>query len=165
MFLSEWCEFPSAPCRKKNLMTARVSMSLKSRASLARFRACFLPGRAKDLSAPRYRATFLSNSTFLLCLHVLLLSELSELKSAESWVLWTGVLACRTDRQCLCDPPYNVKRRKSHSALGKASKWTLYPRFCCSYQVSCVWYIHICRQQGKWIGRILLVYFMISKFM
>jgi len=57
MFLSEWRKFPSAPCLaggKKYLMTARVSMLLKSRASLTRFRACFLPGRAKDLSAPRY---------------------------------------------------------------------------------------------------------------
>ena len=35
-------------------MTARVSMLLKSRASLTCFRACFLPGRAKDLSAPLY---------------------------------------------------------------------------------------------------------------
>jgi len=53
MPLSEWREFPSAPClaEKKNLMTARVSM-LKSRASLTCFRACFLPVRAKDLSAP-----------------------------------------------------------------------------------------------------------------
>jgi len=36
MFLSEWCEFPSAPClagKKKTLMTARVSMLLKSRVS------------------------------------------------------------------------------------------------------------------------------------
>ena len=36
MFLSEWREFPSAPCLaggKKNLMAARVSMMLKSRAS------------------------------------------------------------------------------------------------------------------------------------
>ena len=33
-------------------MTARVSM-LKSHMSLTRFRACFLSGRAKDLSAPR----------------------------------------------------------------------------------------------------------------
>jgi len=56
MFLSEWREFPSAPCLagKKNFMTARVSMLLKSRASLICFRACFLPGRAKDLSATRY---------------------------------------------------------------------------------------------------------------
>jgi len=30
-------------------------MLLKSRASLTCFRACFLPGRAKDLSAPRYK--------------------------------------------------------------------------------------------------------------
>jgi len=29
-------------------------MLLKSRAFLTCFRACFLPGRAKDLSAPRY---------------------------------------------------------------------------------------------------------------
>jgi len=35
-------------------MTARVSMLLKSRATLACFRACFLPGWDKDLSAPRY---------------------------------------------------------------------------------------------------------------
>jgi len=53
MFLSECHEFPSALClagKKKNLMTARVSMLLKSCASLACFQACFLPGRAKDLS-------------------------------------------------------------------------------------------------------------------
>ena len=57
MFLSEWREFPSAPCLagKKNLMTERVSMLLKSRAPLTFFRACFLPGRAKDLSAPWYK--------------------------------------------------------------------------------------------------------------
>jgi len=30
-------------------------MLLKSRASLTCFRTCFLPGRAKDLSAPRYK--------------------------------------------------------------------------------------------------------------
>ena len=35
-------------------MTARVSTLLKSHASLTCFRACFLPGRDKDLSAPRY---------------------------------------------------------------------------------------------------------------
>ena len=56
MFLSEWREFPSAPClaEKKNLMKAHVSMLLKSRASLTCFRTFFLPGRAEDLSSPRY---------------------------------------------------------------------------------------------------------------
>jgi len=56
MFLSEWREFPSAPCLagKKKLMTARVSMLLKSRESLTYFRACFFPDQAKDLSARRY---------------------------------------------------------------------------------------------------------------
>ena len=56
MFLSEWREFLSVPylAGKRNLMTASVSMLLKSRASLTCFRACFLPGQAKDLSAPRY---------------------------------------------------------------------------------------------------------------
>jgi len=57
MFLSEWREIPSAPCltgKKKILMTARVSTLLKSRASLTCYRACFLPGRTKDLSAARY---------------------------------------------------------------------------------------------------------------
>jgi len=43
--------FGALPCRGggKNLMTARVSMLLRSPASLTCFRACFLPGRAKDL--------------------------------------------------------------------------------------------------------------------
>jgi len=46
--------FGALPCRKKkNLMTARVSMLLKLRASVTCLRACFLLGRAKDLSAPR----------------------------------------------------------------------------------------------------------------
>ena len=69
MFLSEWREFPSAPClagkKKKNLMTSRVSMLLKSRASLTRFRSCFLPGWAKDLSAPWYIHRGLSNRSTL----------------------------------------------------------------------------------------------------
>jgi len=49
-----WISFAALPCRKRNLITARVSIFLRSRASLTCFRACFLPGRAKDLSAPRY---------------------------------------------------------------------------------------------------------------
>jgi hypothetical protein len=56
MFVSEWREFPSAPClagKKKNFMTASVSM-LKLCASLTGFEACFLPGWAKDLPAPQY---------------------------------------------------------------------------------------------------------------
>ena len=48
-----WISFGALSCRKRNLMTARVSILLKSRASLTCFRACFLPGRAKDLSATR----------------------------------------------------------------------------------------------------------------
>jgi len=54
MLLSEWREFPSAPCvPKKKIMKTRVSKLLKWRASLTCFRAYFLRGRAKDLSAPR----------------------------------------------------------------------------------------------------------------
>ena len=49
-----WMSFGALPCRKKKLMIARVSMLLKSRATPTCFRACFLPGRAKDLSAARY---------------------------------------------------------------------------------------------------------------
>jgi len=49
-----WISFGALPCReKKNLMTARFSMLLKSCASLKCFLPCFLPGRAKDLSAPQ----------------------------------------------------------------------------------------------------------------
>ena len=49
-----WISFGTLPCKKKkNLMTAHVSVLLKSRPSLKCFRACFLPGRAKDSSEPR----------------------------------------------------------------------------------------------------------------
>jgi len=56
MFLSKWHNFlwRLALQKKKNLMTARLSILLKSHASLTCFRASFLPGRAKDLSAPWY---------------------------------------------------------------------------------------------------------------
>jgi len=53
MFLSEWREFPSVPCLAGGKKT-RVLMLLKSRVSLTCFRACFPPGRAKDLSALRH---------------------------------------------------------------------------------------------------------------
>ena len=71
MFLSEWCEFPSTPCLAGGwgggkLITAHVSMLLKSRASLTCFRACFLPGRAKDLSAPRQNRDFAETIFFWL---------------------------------------------------------------------------------------------------
>ena len=54
MFLSEWREFPSAPCLagKKNFETAPVLMLLKLRPSLTCFRACFLPARVKDYQHP-----------------------------------------------------------------------------------------------------------------
>jgi len=68
MFLPEWREFPSAPClAKKKLMTTRVSMLLKSHASLTRFLACFLPGRAKNLSTPRYHSNHVSQPRSFVC--------------------------------------------------------------------------------------------------
>ena len=60
-----WISFGALPSRKKNLMTARVSILFKSRASLTCFRACFLPGRARDLSAPRYLCVLFPRSPFL----------------------------------------------------------------------------------------------------
>ena len=70
-----WITFGALPCRKKK-MTARVSMLLKSRASLTCFRACFVPGRAKNLSPPlmsfsriyRYLSRDSSSWTFVLSL-------------------------------------------------------------------------------------------------
>jgi len=54
MFLSEWREFPSAPClagKQKNLDdSSRLDVVEIERVEI---RDCFLPGRAKDLTAPR----------------------------------------------------------------------------------------------------------------
>ena len=61
--------FGALPCKGgKNLMTARVSMLLKPRASLTCFRACFLPGRAKDLSAPRYSSYGSQSHSSVFCI-------------------------------------------------------------------------------------------------
>ena len=60
-----WISFGALPC-KENMMTARVSMLLKSRASPTCFRACFLPGRVKDLSSPRYNSSSSSSCTYFL---------------------------------------------------------------------------------------------------
>ena len=49
-----WISFGALPCRKRNLMTARVTMLLRSRTYLTCFRVCLLPDRSKDLSAPPY---------------------------------------------------------------------------------------------------------------
>ena len=52
-----WISFSTLPCRKKkNLMTARVLMVLKSCSSLTCFWACFLPGWAKDLLINKFTA-------------------------------------------------------------------------------------------------------------
>ena len=67
-----WISFGALPCRKKkNLMTGRFSMLLKSRASLTWFRACFFRGRAKDLSAPQYISGLIPKTLFPFILHLL----------------------------------------------------------------------------------------------
>ena len=61
MFLSDWREFPSAPflAKKKTLMTARVSMLLKTRASadMLPFSLC----NKKRLAVLQHEQTLLSN--------------------------------------------------------------------------------------------------------
>ena len=57
--------FGALPCRKNNLMSVRFSRVLKSRASLKCFRACFLPGQAKDY---QHRGTTVQFTTSLLAL-------------------------------------------------------------------------------------------------
>jgi len=58
-----WISFGALLCRKKKLMKARVSMLLKSRVFLACFRARFLPGRPKDLSAPRHCSLIIKSTS------------------------------------------------------------------------------------------------------
>src|SRR5215469_14889609 len=114
MFLSEWRDYPSAPClaEKKTLMTARVSMLLKSRASpdMLPFSLCnkkrlairhmnrplfpttlSIPcrevGRAKDLTAPPRKA---ENS----------LKKRKRLETYSSGMIWKDyfffILRCQT---------------------------------------------------------------------
>ena len=107
MFLSEWREFPSAPCLagKKNLMTARASMLLKSCASLTCFRACFLPGRAKDLSAPWYyqngRCTWLSACTNIISVA----SAVADCHLCKIFLF--NVLLCQVTYMCVTDAHIN----------------------------------------------------------
>jgi len=88
------------------MITARVSMLLKSRASLTCFQACFLPGRAKDLSAPRYVSYILNvviccdfRSKYSNIVFVILYSFL--LKWAPK-IVWTS------GRKKLCNRPCQI---------------------------------------------------------
>jgi len=73
MFLSEWPEFPSAPClakKKKNLddISRLDFVEIASVPDmLPRF---FLPGRAKDLSVPRYISLFKDLSLLRYCRYI-----------------------------------------------------------------------------------------------
>ena len=62
MFLSEWREFRSAPslAGKKNDDSSRLDVEIV-RVPVC-FRACVHPGRAKDLSAPRYIYIYITQS-------------------------------------------------------------------------------------------------------
>ena len=73
-------------------MTTRVSMLLKSRTSLTPFRACFLPGRAKDLSAPRYKSPQqLSNLEIsFLMLYIIEKNEVSRACSTYAGEVYAG---------------------------------------------------------------------------
>ena len=80
-----WISFGALLCRKRNLMTARVSILFKPCASLTCFRACFFPGRARDLSAPRYKHQAANN-----------------MRSQDSWYLATdsSPTTCEYKQHC-----------------------------------------------------------------
>jgi len=109
-----WISFAALPCREKtNLMTARVSMLLKSRASLTCFRACFLSWLGQGLISTPVRGWWnkilnifintlhseLNPICYLLALlaahHILHVSRIRvkwiKAESEKSWVLHRGV--------------------------------------------------------------------------
>jgi len=133
MFLSEWREFPSAPCLVggKNLITARVSMLLKSRTSLTCFRVCFLPGRAKDLSAPRYAHILQLVSSFQVFQLHLIIYHFSHLFytnrsfffSITILILFGEKTPTIEDRQCMYER--NIGARScNHCCNGKTMRIT-----------------------------------------
>jgi len=120
MFLSELHEFPSAPYLaggEGNLMTARVSILLKSRASLTCFRACFLPGRANDLSAPRYISLY-SINWLIFIMDTLFLSVRHEL-------IFCGLLSIA---ELLGGSQYTSGRTYGHSTRSRLPLAFLGPR-------------------------------------
>ena len=109
MFLSEWLEFPSAPClaRKKNLMTALVSMLLKSRSSLdiLLFSLCTKKGLAiRHMNRPLFPTTlsipsydifkYVELRTYQ---HLLVFSKYTEISNFINSVQWEPSCSMRTD--------------------------------------------------------------------
>jgi len=91
MFLSEWREFPSAPClalQEKNLMTARVSMLLKSRVA---WHASFHPLLQEKTCNSAHEQILLSNDTINSVLRHRELgraNDLSEPPRSGKFVIW-----------------------------------------------------------------------------
>jgi len=111
-------------------MIARVSILLKSRTSLTCFRACLLPGLAKDLSAPLYYITHFNN---IETRAVIKFFPLQGKASKEIHAILTETLACSFPGRAkdLSAPLYyithfnNIETRaviKFFPLQGKASK-------------------------------------------
>ena len=81
--------------------SSRLHVGVKSRASLTCFRACFLPGRAKDLSAPRYVIPRVRCWNFPVTFDSTARPELQILPgTVENWELRTVTIAlCEKDVQ------------------------------------------------------------------
>ena len=111
MFLSDWREFPSAPCLagKKNVMTARVSMLLKSRAS-PDMHPCSLCNKTCNSA---HEQTPLSNDTIDSVLRHREVGRANELSATPR----IGLKCCHILR-----PAYTNYERSSHLLRGGSPK-------------------------------------------
>ena len=122
MFLSEWREFPSAPCLagKETWWQLASRFCWNCARRLTCFRACVLPGRAKDLSAPRYVAWIRQQSPF---------HSQQELTVSNT----THSLRIRVHLTC-----YSVKATGTHEYLGfRTRQLSFTPK---SVFICLVWY-------------------------
>jgi hypothetical protein len=102
------------------LMTAIVSILLKSRVSLTCFRACFLPGLAKDLSAPRYAYGWLG--LVQRPKHVASYTNICCLKSIVLLTISVHLFTCSSER----DASPSVRWFVTQTSRGRMEQWFIY---------------------------------------
>ena len=136
MFLSEWREFPSVPCLAgKETWWQLASRFCWNRAPLTCFQVCFLPGRAKDLLAPRYSFFWVIPRLIILCSDVSEHCSLHPHRWCNQEILLTPpmkVEVCsETSARKIQTPGNHPKERQQHSKHGEYLKSRIksYPYF------------------------------------
>jgi len=110
-----------------------------------------------------YANSLVTAHSFRVCICCCWVNSLT-FNSAELWILWTGILTCKTGKSNFCDQSFNDRRRKTrcyglglnmsptpqtsyqvsrvqyvHNSENKENDWEVFVNIFCSFQICVIW--------------------------